>query len=148
VVAAAAIPVYGMIGEDSLRVRNAVPGVPQEQMTSKFVGRYALFAIAAGAAITEGKLSRKPSDISGRSIVQFEIRRAGALDGRDLPEDVDLIFSARQGAAAGGTVPGRLLAIDMKSTPPLATVALSKDKVAEAAKWVGSSDVYLSISER
>jgi hypothetical protein len=148
VVATRAIPIYGMIREDGLGVTYAAPGAPTAQMTSRFVGRYALAAIPAGTAITESALSRNRSDISGQSILEIEIKRAPALDGRELPEDVDLVFSARQGGAAGVSLPGRLLALDTKATPPTAAVALPKEKVDEAAKWIGSSDVYLLLKAR
>jgi hypothetical protein len=148
VVAATTIPIYGMIRDDNLRVKNGAPGVQWEQMTSKLVGRYAVAAIAAGAAITENKLSSKRSDLAGQSVLRIEIKHAVPLDERGLPEDVDLLFSPRQGATAGASLPARLLALDAKATPPLATVAMAKDKADEAAKWMGSSDVYLSLRVR
>jgi len=148
VVAARPIPIYGMIRADSLRVTNTAPGQAADRLTSRFVGRYALAAIPAGTALIESQLSRKESDISGQSILQIEIKHAPPLDGRDLPEDVDLLFSARRDAAAGVSLPGRLLALDTTATPPVAAVALSKDKADEAAKWLGSSDIYLSLRER
>jgi hypothetical protein len=144
VVAGRTIPVYGMIRDDNLRVRNATEGTRVEQLTSRFAGRYALTAIAAGTAITADKLSSKHYDLAGLSVLHLEIKRTGPLDGRQFPEDVDLLFSARQDSAAGTSLPARLLALDTKVTPPLATVALAKDKADEAARWIGSSDVYLS----
>ena len=147
VVVATGIPLYGMIREDNLRVKNAGARV-LSTFTSKFLGRYALAAIAARAAITADKVSSARTDLAGQSVLQVEIKHAAPLGGRALPEAIDLLFSSRQGAATGAPLPALLLAFDTKAAPPLATVAMAKDKADEAAKWIGSCDVYLSLRVR
>jgi hypothetical protein len=147
VVAAAGIPIYGMIRDGDLRVMNA-GARRRSRYTSESVGRYALVAIAAGAAITKDKLSAKKTDLTDFAVLQLEIKHAPPLDGRTLPEAVDLLFSSRQDATASAPLPALLLAFDTTANPPLATVAVPKDQTGETSKWIGSCDVYLSVRVR
>jgi hypothetical protein len=70
-----------------------------------------------------------------------------ALGKRKLPLAVEMVFSSRQSAPGGAIFRVLLLEATPTSQPTTITVRLPAKDLAEAAKWIGSSDVSVAFPD-
>jgi hypothetical protein len=144
VVAKDTIPAFTMIGMGDLIVLNTALEQDRKKILERFSGHYAINAIARDKDVTENAISKKPFDLSKHQVIRIELKTLSPLEGHDLPENVNLLFSSHEAARGGTQIAVVLLALDSTTTPRTAILALTSDQAAEAGKWLGSCDVYLS----
>jgi hypothetical protein len=136
------IPAFTMIHGDSLRIINASSEEERRKATERFVGHYSITPITKDDAVTENAVSTKSFDLSDYRIIRIGVKTMPPLRGREFPETVELLLSAREAGSGGIQIAGVLLAMDSSSTPT-AILALTSGQASKAINWLGSCDLYL-----
>ena len=137
------LPAGTLVTARDLRVTGASRDAAQAVL-AVLAGDYASRAIPAGAVVTHGMLGGRPS--SGR-LLTLPVQHMPTLGKRKLPLDVEMAFSSRQSAPGGALFRVLLLEADPANQPTTITVRLPAKDLAEAAKWIGSSDVSVAFPE-
>lgn len=143
VTAKANIPAFTMISEDNLSIVNVTSEQDRAKIAERFLGHYAINTIAKDHDVMENAISKKPFELAKYQVIRVGVKTP-PLDGHELPENVNLLFSSHEATRGGTQIAGVLLAVDSATAPPTVMLALTSDQASEAAKWLGSCDVYLS----
>jgi len=143
VFAARDISAGSVVGPADLRVTGASSSAAAD-IAAVLAGGLATDAISAGAPIKAGMLAGKLPE--GR-LFTLTVDHMPALTGHHLPLDIDLVFSSRQSAPAGAVFRVKLLEASPAAQPAVITFRLPAKDLAEAAKWIGSSDVTVTVPE-
>ena len=135
VTAKADIPAFTMISEDNLSIVNVTSEQDRTKNAERFLGHYAINAIAKDHDVMEDAVSKKPFELSKHQVIRVGVKTLPPLDGHELPENVKLLFSSHEAARGGTQIAGVLLAVDSTTTPPTAVLAFTSDQ------GIGSSQV-------
>jgi len=139
VVARTPISTFAVILATDLEATSEPAGAKLRQMEAPLVGHHAATEIAKGSPVGAAQI------MDNVVTVRLPIRSSPTLAGRRLPLAVDLVLSPRDKPDTGAVVAVVLLAFDASVTPPVATVALPEKDAATLARWIGSSEAYLSL---
>ena len=139
--AAEDIPAFTVIAENQLKVDDGIAPSQQTKLKQPFVGKYSPELISKNSIIPSKIGSYQKASFSGRMILRLETKTSPPLDGRPYPQNVELVFAARNPGPSGVIVPALLLASD--ATSHSVTVALLPHDAQLATAWLGSSEVSL-----
>ena len=145
VVAVRDIPMYRTIDSGDLKVEDEPDQKKWPAMLVPFTGKMATAGIGAGAALTASQVTRVPFGVEGKSVLRVPVKSVPALDGRPLPQRVEVLLSPRTNPGNGAVITAELLAVDSSSAPAVASLAVEPAALPELSRWIGSSDVYLML---
>ncbi len=137
------LPAGALVNAGDLRVTGASRDVAQGVL-AVLAGGYASRAIPAGGVITQGMLG---APLPPGRLLTLPVQHMPALGKRKLPLAVEMVLSSRQSAPGGAIFRVLLLEATPTSQPTTITVRLPAKDLAEAAKWIGSSDVSVAFPD-
>ncbi|MBZ5727743.1 MAG: hypothetical protein LAP87_22445 [Acidobacteriia bacterium] len=137
---------YAPLRPGDLEAKAAKSAVEAQKLVAGLVGRYPLKQIPAGQTIGPDLLSKQTMVLSDYSVVRVTLKLKPALEARMLPRSADLLLSNR-GTPPGGEVFSIVL-LDLEADGLTATVAVPNARIADAARWIGNSDAFLSVPVR
>jgi hypothetical protein len=137
---------YMPLEAGDLQAMNASSSEAGSKLVVGLTDRYPKQPIKKGQTIDAASLSEATAALKQFSVLRVGLKLKPVLEGRPLPSSANLLLSSRSTPPSGAVFPIQLL--NVESDGLTATVAVRDEHVAEAAKWVGNSDAFLSFPIR